>query len=220
MLCIGSSLEVYPVAQLPETTLAAGGQIAILTQGPTPFDRRAAVRMGGDVVDGARGACSAALGLAIDASVDAGSRKRRRPRPERGLDPSERERDRLALGRAERPGERRLRGRGDAVAQVAQLLEALGQRRRRRVVRQLGERGVERDQHLQRGLARRGPRRGRAGRGAPAPRTPAARSRPVEQRGQTGLGGGDPPRRCRRGPASISSRASVHSPSATSSPAP
>jgi NAD-dependent deacetylase len=51
MLCIGSSLEVYPVAGLPETTLAAGGRIAILTQGPTPLDRRATVRMGGDVVD-------------------------------------------------------------------------------------------------------------------------------------------------------------------------
>jgi NAD-dependent deacetylase len=51
MLCIGSSLEVYPVAGLPDTTLNAGGQIAILTQGPTPFDRRAAVRMDGDVVD-------------------------------------------------------------------------------------------------------------------------------------------------------------------------
>ena len=50
MLCIGSSLEVYPVAQLPEMTLAAGGSIAILTQGRTPFDRRAAVRMNGDVV--------------------------------------------------------------------------------------------------------------------------------------------------------------------------
>jgi NAD-dependent deacetylase len=51
MLCIGSSLEVYPVAGLPDTTLNAGGQIAILTQGPTPFDRRAAVRMDGDVVE-------------------------------------------------------------------------------------------------------------------------------------------------------------------------
>jgi NAD-dependent protein deacetylase/lipoamidase len=50
MLCIGSSLEVYPVAGLPDTTLAVGGQVAILTQGPTPFDRRAAVRMDGDVV--------------------------------------------------------------------------------------------------------------------------------------------------------------------------
>jgi len=51
MLCIGSSLEVYPVAQLPAVTLAAGGQVAILTKGPTPFDGRAAVRADGDVVD-------------------------------------------------------------------------------------------------------------------------------------------------------------------------
>jgi NAD-dependent protein deacetylase/lipoamidase len=62
MLCIGSSLEVYPVAGLPETTLAAGGQIVILTQGPTPLDRRAAARMGGDVVDELE-AVLAALGL-------------------------------------------------------------------------------------------------------------------------------------------------------------
>jgi NAD-dependent deacetylase len=51
MLCIGSSLEVYPVAQLPALTLAAGGQLAIITQGPTPFDGRAAVRMSGNVVE-------------------------------------------------------------------------------------------------------------------------------------------------------------------------
>ncbi len=51
MLCIGSSLEVYPVAELPAMTLAAGGRIAILTQGETPYDSRAAVRMGGDIVD-------------------------------------------------------------------------------------------------------------------------------------------------------------------------
>jgi NAD-dependent deacetylase len=50
MLCIGSSLEVYPVAQLPLVTLAAGGKIAVLTQGPTPVDARAAVRMSGDIV--------------------------------------------------------------------------------------------------------------------------------------------------------------------------
>ncbi|MBV9049540.1 MAG: NAD-dependent protein deacylase [Solirubrobacterales bacterium] len=51
MLCIGSSLEVYPVAELPYMTLAAGGRIAILTQGSTPFDSYASVRMGGDVVN-------------------------------------------------------------------------------------------------------------------------------------------------------------------------
>jgi NAD-dependent deacetylase len=33
LLCIGSSLEVYPVAGLPELTLAAGGKLAIITQG-------------------------------------------------------------------------------------------------------------------------------------------------------------------------------------------
>lgn len=51
MLCIGSSLEVYPVAQLPRLTLAAGGSVAILTIGTTPLDRQAAVRLGGDIVD-------------------------------------------------------------------------------------------------------------------------------------------------------------------------
>jgi NAD-dependent deacetylase len=50
MLCVGSSLEVHPVAALPEMTLDAGGRIAILTQGATPFDDRATVRCGGDVV--------------------------------------------------------------------------------------------------------------------------------------------------------------------------
>ena len=49
MLCIGSSLEVYPVAQLPQITLDTGGKVAIITQGPTPYDHRAAARCGGDV---------------------------------------------------------------------------------------------------------------------------------------------------------------------------
>jgi NAD-dependent deacetylase len=51
MLCVGSSLEVYPVAELPAMTLAGGGRLAIVTQGATPFDARATVRCGGDVVD-------------------------------------------------------------------------------------------------------------------------------------------------------------------------
>jgi NAD-dependent deacetylase len=51
ILCVGSSLEVYPVAGLPELTLAAGGKLAIVTQGPTPYDGRAEVRMNGDVVE-------------------------------------------------------------------------------------------------------------------------------------------------------------------------
>jgi len=64
LLCIGSSLEVYPVASLPETTLASGGQIAILTKSATPFDHLAAVRAGGDVVEELE-AVLAAVGLAI-----------------------------------------------------------------------------------------------------------------------------------------------------------
>jgi NAD-dependent deacetylase len=51
LLCVGSSLEVYPVAGLPELTLGAGGKVAIVTQGPTPYDSAAAARMDGDVVD-------------------------------------------------------------------------------------------------------------------------------------------------------------------------
>ena len=51
MLCIGSSLEVWPVAELPEITLTSGGAVAIVTQSATPYDGRATVRLNGDVVD-------------------------------------------------------------------------------------------------------------------------------------------------------------------------
>lgn len=50
LLCIGSSLEVHPVASLPLLTLDAGGRLAILTQGSTPLDELASVRLSGDVV--------------------------------------------------------------------------------------------------------------------------------------------------------------------------
>jgi len=51
LLCVGSSLEVYPVAGLPEMTLGHGGRIAVVTKSPTPYDRDAVVRMNGDVAD-------------------------------------------------------------------------------------------------------------------------------------------------------------------------
>ena len=51
MLAIGSSLEVYPVAALPRDTLAAGGRLALVTMGRTPYDREAVVKLSGDVVD-------------------------------------------------------------------------------------------------------------------------------------------------------------------------
>jgi NAD-dependent deacetylase len=50
LLCVGSSLEVFPIAQLPQITLAAGGTVALVTQGPTPYDGEAAVKLSGDVV--------------------------------------------------------------------------------------------------------------------------------------------------------------------------
>lgn len=50
LLCIGSSLEVHPIAQLPGVTRQNGGAVAVVTQGPTPWDGRAAVRLDGDVV--------------------------------------------------------------------------------------------------------------------------------------------------------------------------
>jgi NAD-dependent deacetylase len=49
LLCIGSSLEVYPVAGLPGMTLQGGGRLGIVTQGPTPYDADAEVKLDGDV---------------------------------------------------------------------------------------------------------------------------------------------------------------------------
>lgn len=51
LLVVGSSLEVYPVAGLPDETLAAGGAVAIVNLGPTPFDSRAAVRIEGSAAE-------------------------------------------------------------------------------------------------------------------------------------------------------------------------
>ena len=50
LLCVGTSLEVYPVAGLPQVTRRAGGSLAIVTMGPTPYDSDADVRLDGDVV--------------------------------------------------------------------------------------------------------------------------------------------------------------------------
>jgi NAD-dependent deacetylase len=50
MLVVGSSLEVWPVAGLPDETLRAGGRLAIVNRGRTDYDARAAV-----VIDGGAG---------------------------------------------------------------------------------------------------------------------------------------------------------------------
>ena len=43
LLVVGSSLEVWPVAGLPEQTVATGGALAIVNRDPTPFDDLAAL---------------------------------------------------------------------------------------------------------------------------------------------------------------------------------
>jgi NAD-dependent deacetylase len=50
MLCVGSSLEVYPVAGLPAITHGGGGRLVLVTQGATPYDGDAEVKLDGDVV--------------------------------------------------------------------------------------------------------------------------------------------------------------------------
>ena len=59
MLCVGSSLEVYPVAGLPAMTHGGGGRIALVTQGPTPYDSDAEVKLDGDVVEELRAVLAA-----------------------------------------------------------------------------------------------------------------------------------------------------------------
>jgi NAD-dependent deacetylase len=59
MVCVGSSLEVYPVAGLPAITRGSGGRLALVTQGPTPYDAEAEVKLEGDVVEELRAVLAA-----------------------------------------------------------------------------------------------------------------------------------------------------------------
>lgn len=49
MICVGSSLAVYPVAGLPQVTLGRGGKLAIVTKGETPYDAEAELKLEGEV---------------------------------------------------------------------------------------------------------------------------------------------------------------------------
>ncbi|MGZ8708489.1 MAG: SIR2 family NAD-dependent protein deacylase [Gaiellaceae bacterium] len=60
LLVVGSSLEVHPVAALPGETVSAGGALAIVNRGPTPFDYLASVR-----IDGGAGETLSALAEAL-----------------------------------------------------------------------------------------------------------------------------------------------------------
>jgi NAD-dependent deacetylase len=48
LLVVGSTLEVYPVAELPLETLRAGGVLAIVNRGPTALDAEAELRLDGN----------------------------------------------------------------------------------------------------------------------------------------------------------------------------
>ncbi len=63
LLCVGSSLEVHPIAQLPGVTQAGGGVVALVTAGPTPWDRRAVAKLSGDVVEELEGLIDALDGI-------------------------------------------------------------------------------------------------------------------------------------------------------------
>jgi NAD-dependent deacetylase len=47
LLVVGSTLEVWPVAELPLVTQGEGGSVAIVNQGPTAMDDRADLRIEG-----------------------------------------------------------------------------------------------------------------------------------------------------------------------------
>lgn len=64
LLVVGSSLEVYPVAALPEETLVAGGALAIVNRGGTPWDERAEL-----TIDGGAGETLRALAHALPGIV-------------------------------------------------------------------------------------------------------------------------------------------------------
>jgi len=49
IVCVGTSLVVYPVAGLPQLTLEHGGRLALVTQGPTPYDADAELKLEGEV---------------------------------------------------------------------------------------------------------------------------------------------------------------------------
>lgn len=59
LLVVGSSLEVWPVAELPLVTLRSGGKVAVVNKGPTHVDDRAALKL------------DAAAGEALEAAFSA-----------------------------------------------------------------------------------------------------------------------------------------------------
>jgi NAD-dependent deacetylase len=63
LLVVGSSLEVWPVAELPLVTRRAGGKVAIVNRGPTAVDERADLKL-----DGAAGKILQAVLASLEAA--------------------------------------------------------------------------------------------------------------------------------------------------------
>jgi NAD-dependent deacetylase len=61
LLVVGSSLEVYPVAELPAVTKTAGGRVAVVNKGPTSFSGGADL-----VLDGSAGEILEQVVTALD----------------------------------------------------------------------------------------------------------------------------------------------------------
>ena len=101
ILCIGSSLEVQPVASLPLLAHERGGAIAILTEGPTPLDGLATVRLRGDVV---QELAALTAELEIDEARPRGRTRRRVRGPRRGRSASARATSRSSSSSAQRSG--------------------------------------------------------------------------------------------------------------------
>ena len=72
LLVVGSTLEVHPVAALPGETLAAGGALAIVNRGGTPWDSHADV-----VIDAGAGETLGALTAALAMVGSDGPRRSR-----------------------------------------------------------------------------------------------------------------------------------------------
>jgi NAD-dependent deacetylase len=65
LLVVGSQLEVWPASLLPDETVQAGGEVAIVNKGPTSFDARARLK-----IDGGAGETLTALLREFDQGVD------------------------------------------------------------------------------------------------------------------------------------------------------
>jgi NAD-dependent deacetylase len=61
LLVVGSTLEVWPVAELPLATLDAGGSVAIVNRGPTAMDAKADLK-----IEGSAGETLESVAVALD----------------------------------------------------------------------------------------------------------------------------------------------------------